>query len=62
MKTISISDLKTKSARGWKALPDQQARAMQAVNAIQNESVRKGTGALSMDQIDDEIKAVRKKG
>jgi len=36
-----------------------QARAMQAVNTIQYESARKGTDKISMDDIDDEIKAVR---
>ncbi len=38
-----------------------QARAMQAVNAIQYESVRKGTDKLTMDEIDDEIKSIRSK-
>jgi|APSaa5957512622_1039677.scaffolds.fasta_scaffold395008_1 hypothetical protein len=36
-----------------------QARAMQAVNSIQMESVYKGTDKISMGEIDDEIKAVR---
>jgi antitoxin (DNA-binding transcriptional repressor) of toxin-antitoxin stability system len=36
-----------------------QARAMQAVNAIQYASVRKGTDNISMDEIDDEIRATR---
>ncbi|MDY6830458.1 MAG: type II toxin-antitoxin system Phd/YefM family antitoxin [Thermodesulfobacteriota bacterium] len=36
-----------------------QARATQAVNAIQHESVRKGTDKISTDEIDDEIKSVR---
>jgi antitoxin (DNA-binding transcriptional repressor) of toxin-antitoxin stability system len=38
-----------------------QARAMQAVNSIQVESVRKGTDKTTMVEIDDEIKAVRSK-
>ena len=38
-----------------------QARAMQAVNAIQYESVRKGTDKIFMNEIDDEIKSVRSK-
>lgn len=38
-----------------------QARAMQAVNAIQYESARKGTDNISMDEIDDEIKEVHSK-
>jgi len=38
-----------------------QARAMQAVNTIQYESARKGTDKISMNEIDDEIKAVRSK-
>ena len=38
-----------------------QARAMQAVNAIQYESVRKGTDKISMNEINDEIKSVRSK-
>ncbi len=36
-----------------------RARAMQAVNAIQYESVRKGTDRITLDEIEDEIKAVR---
>ena len=36
-----------------------QARAMQAVNSIQYESVRKGTDGITMEEIDNEIKAVR---
>ncbi|RJP44876.1 MAG: type II toxin-antitoxin system Phd/YefM family antitoxin [Desulfobacteraceae bacterium] len=38
-----------------------RARAMQAVNAVQYESVGKGTDKISMDEIDDEIKRVRSK-
>jgi antitoxin (DNA-binding transcriptional repressor) of toxin-antitoxin stability system len=38
-----------------------QARAMQAVNSIQIESVRKGTDKTTMAEIDDEIEAVRSK-
>lgn len=38
-----------------------RARAMQAVNDIQHESVLKGTDKISMDEIDDEIKSVRSK-
>lgn len=38
-----------------------QARAIQAVNAIQYESVRKGTDKISMDGINDEIKTARSK-
>jgi hypothetical protein len=36
-----------------------QARVMQAVNAIQYESVQKGTDKISMNEINDEIKSVR---
>lgn len=36
-----------------------QARAMQAVNAIQHASVRKGLDNLSLDDINDEIQSVR---
>lgn len=36
-----------------------QARAMQAVSAIQQESVKKGTDRLSMDEINDEVKSAR---
>ncbi len=36
-----------------------RARVMQAVNAMQHESVRKGTDAISMDEIDAEIDSVR---
>jgi antitoxin (DNA-binding transcriptional repressor) of toxin-antitoxin stability system len=92
MKFLSVRDLKTKSSRIWKELPDQKdmvitsngrpiailssitednleqvlssfrrARAMQAVNAVQYESVGKGTDKISMDEIDDEIKRVRSK-
>jgi len=90
MKFLSVRDLKTKSARIWKELPDQKdmvitsngrpiailssinednleqmmtsfrhARAMQAVNAIQYESVCKGVDQISMDEIDNEINSVR---
>ncbi|MCF8044343.1 MAG: hypothetical protein K9J83_00680 [Desulfarculaceae bacterium] len=38
-----------------------QARAMQAVNTIQYESMRKGTDNISMDEIEDEIKDARSK-
>lgn len=38
-----------------------QVRAMQAVNAIQYESVRKGTDNISMDEIDMEIELARSK-
>jgi len=36
-----------------------QVRATQAIADIQRESVRKGTDAMSMDDIDAEIKQVR---
>ena len=36
-----------------------QARAMQAVNSIQYESIRKGTDSITMEEIENEIKAVR---
>lgn len=36
-----------------------QARAMQAVNAMQYDSVCKGTDAISLDEINAEIKSVR---
>ncbi len=36
-----------------------QVRATQAISDIQRQSVRNGTAALSMDEIDDEIAKVR---
>lgn len=38
-----------------------QARVMQSVNAIQYESVRKGTDKISMDEINDDLKSIRSK-
>jgi antitoxin (DNA-binding transcriptional repressor) of toxin-antitoxin stability system len=38
-----------------------QARAMEAVNSIQYESVRKGTDKITLEEINNEIKAVRSK-
>lgn len=38
-----------------------QARAVEAVVSIQRSSVEKGTDKISMDEINAEIKAVRKK-
>jgi len=38
-----------------------QARSMEAVTFIQYESVKKGTDAITMDEIDDEITSVRSK-
>jgi antitoxin (DNA-binding transcriptional repressor) of toxin-antitoxin stability system len=38
-----------------------QARAVEAVASLQRRSVDKGTDKIMMDEIDEEIKAVRKK-
>ena len=38
-----------------------QARAVEAVNSIQYESVRKGTDKITLEEINKEIKAVRSK-
>lgn len=38
-----------------------QARAIEAVGSIQRRSVEQGTDKISMDEINAEIKAVRKK-
>ena len=38
-----------------------QARAIEAVTSIQYESVRKGTDKISLEEINNEIKAVRSK-
>jgi len=38
-----------------------RARAMEAVTAIQYESVLRGTDKITMDEIDKEIKSVRSK-
>ena len=38
-----------------------QARATEAVTSIQYESVRKGTDKITLDEINNEIKAVRSK-
>ncbi len=38
-----------------------QARAVEAVASIQRRSSGKGTDKITMDEIDEEIKAVRKK-
>jgi hypothetical protein len=38
-----------------------QARATEAVISLQHMSVRRGTDKISMEEIDSEIKAVRKK-
>lgn len=38
-----------------------QARAVEAVASLQRRSVTQGTGRITMDEIDTEIKAVRKK-
>jgi len=38
-----------------------QARAIQAVTSIQYESVRKGTDKITLEEINDEINAVRSK-
>ena len=38
-----------------------QARAVEAVASLQRRSVDKGTDKITMDEIDEEIKAVRKK-
>jgi len=92
MKFLSIRDLKTKSSKIWKELPNQKemvltsngrpiailssinetnleqvlsafrcARATNAVSSIQYDSVKKGTDKITMNEINDEIKAVRSK-
>lgn len=92
MKFVSVRDLKEKSAKIWKELPEEKemvltsngrpiavlraineenleqvlsafrrVRAIEAVAALQYESTVKGTSALSEEEIDEEIKAVRKK-
>ncbi len=38
-----------------------QARAVEAVASLQRKSADKGTDKITMDEIDEEIKAVRKK-
>ncbi|MDP2682652.1 MAG: type II toxin-antitoxin system Phd/YefM family antitoxin [Deltaproteobacteria bacterium] len=38
-----------------------QARAVEAVASLQRRSVEQGTGRITMDEIDTEIKSVRKK-
>lgn len=38
-----------------------QARAVEAVAGLQRRSVERGTDKLAMDEIDEEIKAVRRK-
>jgi len=38
-----------------------QARAVEAVMSLQRRSVARGTDAISMEEIDSEIKAVRQK-
>ncbi len=38
-----------------------RARATDAVSSIQYDSVRQGTDTITMDEIEDEIKAVRSK-
>ena len=38
-----------------------QARAVEAVASLQRRSIEQGTDKISMDEIDAEIKAVRKK-
>lgn len=38
-----------------------QARAVEAVGSLQRKSVRQGTDKISMEEINAEIKAVRKK-
>lgn len=38
-----------------------QARAIEAVTAIQYESVRKGTDKITLEEINNEIKSVRSK-
>ena len=38
-----------------------QARAVEAVASLQRRSVEHGTGRITMDEIDTEIKSVRKK-
>jgi prevent-host-death family protein len=38
-----------------------QARAVEAVASLQRRSVEQGTGSISMDEIDAEIKTVRRK-
>ena len=92
MKFISVRDLREKSAKIWKELPEareivitsngrpiallaainesnleesiaafRQARAVEALTALQRRSAEQGLDSLSMDDIDAEIAAVRKK-
>jgi len=92
MKFISVRDLREKSGKIWKELPEEreivitssgrpiallaainesnleesitafrQARAVEAVSSLQQRSAEQGLDALSMDEIDAEIKAVRQK-
>jgi antitoxin (DNA-binding transcriptional repressor) of toxin-antitoxin stability system len=91
MKFLSVRDLRGKSAKVWKELPEEremiitsngrpiailaainesnleesltafrQARAIEAVASLQRRSVDQGTDQITMDEIDAELKAVRK--
>ena len=91
MKFLSVRDLRTKSAKIWKELPEERemivtnngrpvailtsidesnfeesisvirrSRAIEAVEYIQEESVKKGKNKLSMEEINKEINSVRR--
>lgn len=92
MKFLSVRDLRTKSAKIWKELPEERemivtnngrpvailtsidesnfeesisvirrSRAIEAVEYIQEESVKKGKNKLGLEQINKEIRSVRRK-
>ncbi len=92
MKFLSVRDLRGKSAKVWKELPEEkemivtsngrpiailasigesnveeslaafrQARAIAAVAAIQRRSVEQGTDRMPLEEIEEEIRAVRGK-
>jgi len=92
MRFLSVRDLRGKSERNWKELPDEremvvpsngrtiailtaiteanleeslssfrQSRAIEAVVSLQRRSAEKGTDKISLDEINAEIKSVRKK-
>jgi prevent-host-death family protein len=92
MKFLSVRDLRTKSAKIWKELPEERemivtnngrpvailtsidesnfeesisairrSKAIEAVEYIQEESVKKGKNKLSLEQINKEIRSVRRK-
>ena len=61
MKFVSVRDSRTKSGKMLSAPAAlRQARAMMAVERMQNRSLAKGTSKLSLKEINAEIAAVRK--